>query len=94
MGEEIGRKKRREADRERNLWEEKRSEMVIVRVREERKKNEEKKWESLLWERLNEQKKIFFFIGQKKIIFIGAMHCVREIVFQKKKKIWKTTYRI
>ena len=32
MGEEIGRKKRREANRERNLWEEKRLKEVIVRV--------------------------------------------------------------
>ena len=54
MGEEIGRKKRREADRERNLWEEKRLE------KREKKQREEKKWESLLWERLNEQKKILF----------------------------------
>ena len=29
-------------------------------VRREKKLKEEKKWESLLWERLNEQKKIFF----------------------------------
>ena len=31
-GEEIKRKKRREADRERNMWEEKRPKGVIVRV--------------------------------------------------------------
>ena len=31
-GEEIGRKKRRESDRERNLWEEKKLDGVIVRV--------------------------------------------------------------
>ena len=31
-GEEIGRKKRREADRERNLWEEKKTKGVIVRM--------------------------------------------------------------
>ena len=43
MGEEIGRKKRREADRERNLWEEKRLKEVIVRVWEgKKKKNKEK----------------------------------------------------
>ena len=29
-------------------------------VRREKKQKEEKKWESLLWERLNEWKKIFF----------------------------------
>ena len=40
MGEEIGRKKRREADRERNLWEEKRLKEVIVRVWEGKKKKE------------------------------------------------------
>ena len=42
MGEEIGRKKRREADRERNLWEEKRLKEVIVRVWEGKKKKKEK----------------------------------------------------
>ena len=31
-GEEIGRKKRRELDRERKLWEEKKPDGVIVRV--------------------------------------------------------------
>ena len=41
--EEIGRKKRREVDRERNLWEENRPEGVIVRVLEEREKNKEKR---------------------------------------------------
>ena len=41
--EEIGRKKRREVDRERNLWEENRTEGVIVRVLEEREKQREEK---------------------------------------------------
>ena len=35
--EEIGRKKRREADRERNLWEEKRLEKREKKQREEKK---------------------------------------------------------
>ena len=38
-----GRKKRIKADRERNLWEEKSLEEMIVRVREERKKQREEK---------------------------------------------------
>ena len=46
MGEEIGRKKRREADRERNLWEEKRLKEVIVRVWEG-KKNKTKRREEV-----------------------------------------------
>jgi len=34
----------------------------------------------------------YFFLGQKKIIFIRVMHNVRERLFSKK-KFWKTTYR-
>ena len=29
-------------------------------------------------------KRKYFFLGQKKIIFIGVMHCVRERLFSKK----------
>ena len=76
-------KKRREVDRERNQWEEKRTEGVIVRVWKERKKQKrEKKWENLLWERLNERKNIVFPKSEKDNIYRSYALCEREIVFQ------------
>ena len=42
-GRETKRKKRREIDRERNLWDEKRPERVSMRVQEENKKKKKNK---------------------------------------------------
>ena len=87
-GEEIGRKNRRETDRERNLWEDKRPEGVIVRVWEERKKAERREeWESLLLEMLNEQKKILFPESEEYNMYSNHMPHEREIVFPKKKNL-------
>ena len=38
-------------------------------------------------------KKLCFPWLQKNIIFIGDATCKRQIVFKKKKKNWKTTYK-
>ena len=46
-------------------------------VRREKKQREETKWESLLWETLNEQNKIFF----PRLEEDNAL-CKRKIVFQ------------
>ena len=47
-------------------------------VRREKKQKEEKKWESLLWERLNEWKKIFFPRLEKDDIYKSYALCERE----------------
>ena len=60
-----------------------------MRVREERKKKWGEEVREFIVRKAKWAEKNIFFIGQKKIIFIGTMHYVREIVFQKKKKIGK-----
>ena len=85
-------KKRREADRERNLWEEKRSERVIVRVWEERKNKGKRKNERVYCEKGWMSERKYCFLSQKKIIFIGIMCCMRERLFSKF-LFWKTIYR-
>ena len=66
----------RERERERDLWEEERPELMSVRVWEE------KKWESLLWER-ECTKKLCFWQLQTKIIFIRNATRERETIFKK-----------
>ena len=51
-------------------------------VKREKKQKEEKKWESLLWERLNEWKKIFFPRLEEDNIYRSYALCERDIVFQ------------
>ena len=48
-GEEIGRKKRTEVDREKSVGREEAKGGDSESVRREKKQREEKKWESLLW---------------------------------------------
>ena len=91
-GEEIGRKKRRVADKERNLWEEKRLEGVIERVWGERKNKEKRRSGRVYCEKCWMSERKYCFIGQKKIIFIGVMRYVRERLFFKP-FFWKTTHR-
>ena len=76
-------KNRRDAVRERNLWEEKRLEGVIVRVWEERKNKGRRRNERVYCEKSWMSKRKYFFISQKNIIFIGVMRRIRqrEIVF-------------
>ena len=69
-------------ERERDLWEDKRPELVTVRVWGEKKlKGREKKWENLPWEK-EATNTLSFPLLQTKIIFIGDATREREIVFQ------------
>ena len=88
-GEEKHGEKRdeRQIEREKDLWKEGKSELVTMRVWEQRRekvKGVEKKWESLLSER-ECAKKLCFLRLQMNIIFIGDATHEREVVFQKKK---------
>ena len=51
-------------------------------VRREKKRKKEKKWDSLLWEMLNEWKKIFFPRLEEDNIYRSYALCERDIVFQ------------
>ena len=70
----------RQIEREKDLWEGGRSELLTVRVwglKREKVKGREKKWESLLWEREG-TKKLCFPQLQMNIIFIGDATHERE----------------
>ena len=75
----------RQIEKEKDLYEEGRLELVTMRVwglRREKVKGREKKWKSLVWDR-ECAKKLCFPRLQMNIIFIGNATHEREIVFQK-----------
>ena len=84
----------KQIEREKDLWEKERVELVTMRVwglRREKSKGKREKIRELTMREREGAKKLSFPQLQMNIIFIGdAMH-EREVVFQKKN--WKTIYK-